>query len=113
LPAPWPFAAAGPSATAQGAAGPAALSFTPQTDLHVLSDLAAQGRVLQEQGRNAEALQAYLAAVRADPADLEGWRGQARIYHALGREADARRCWQRVRSLDAGDPEAAAAMAVP
>ena len=100
------------SATASTEA-PGPVSSSARTDLHVLSDLAAKGRALQEKGRNAEALQAYLEAVRADPADLEGWRGQARIYHTLGREADARRCWQRVRSLDAGDPEAAAAMDVP
>jgi hypothetical protein len=114
-----PLPAAGPSSTAAGlspgagAAGPAAQTGTAQTDMHVLSDLAAQGRALQDQGRDQEALQAYQAAVRANPADLEAWRGQARIYHRLGREADARRCWQRLRSLDAGDPEAAAAMAVP
>jgi tetratricopeptide (TPR) repeat protein len=96
-----------------GAPAPSLASPSAQTSLHVLSDLAAQGRSLQEQGRNNEALQAYLTAVHADSGDLEAWRGLARLYHSLGQEAEARRCWQRVRSLDPEDPEAAAVLPVP
>jgi hypothetical protein len=114
-----PTAAAAATTTGPAATTATADALTPPQDrapvvnLHVLGDLDVKGRELQAAGKNFEAMKVYLDAVNQDNADLEAWRGLARVYAALGRADYARNCWQRVLVLDPADPEAAAALAGP
>ena len=112
LPPPRKHATPTPTATPTAVA-PSPSPGHPKTQVHVLSDLAAQGRALQDAGHAQEAMQAYLLAVNADATDVEAWRGLARGYQGLGRLDYAHRCWLRVQGLDPADPDAKTALETP
>lgn len=82
-----------------------------QTQMDLAADPLAQGDALAAQGRDKEAVQAYLAALRQEPADLLAWKALARAYARLQRPDWARRCWQKALQVAPKDAEALAALA--
>ena len=65
------------------------------------------GGVLREAGFHAEAEDALLRAVEANPANPNGWRNLAVLYRETGRPERADDAEARARALSAGDPAAA------
>jgi tetratricopeptide (TPR) repeat protein len=59
-------------------------------------------------GRSREALPLVERALRHDPAHAGAWVNLGLCYAAAGDSAQARRAWQRARSLEPSDPRAAA-----
>ena len=56
-------------------------------------------------------IEALVARVSANPAELESWRGLGRRFMALERYLEAVEAWSMVAELNPGDQEAAAAFA--
>jgi hypothetical protein len=114
-----------PTSTPSPAAPPATPQPTPsptpamlalpgaQTQMDLASDPLGQGDALAAQGRDKEAVDAYLAALRQEPQDLLAWKALARAYGRLQKPDWAQRCWQRALLLAPKDAEAQAALGDP
>lgn len=66
-----------------------------------------RAQCLRRLGRLPQAHAAFEALLRADPAQLEAWRGLARVLSALGDAAGARECRRRALALAPADREIA------
>ena len=62
------------------------------------------GRILLDQGRPAEALVEFQAALEADPAHPVATWAMAMTLDRLGRGGEARHVWERLRDLPGGEP---------
>jgi hypothetical protein len=116
-----------PSPTSSATPAPKALSEQPmpsptptpgmlalpgaQTQMDLGSDPLGQGDALAAQGRDKEAVDAYLEALRLESGDLLAWKALARAYGRLQRADWAQRCWQKALQLAPNDAEAQAALA--
>jgi len=102
---PLPLPAPSPVATPEPLALPGA-----QTQMDLASDPLGQGNALAAQGRDKEAVEAYLAALKLEPQDLLAWKALARAYGRLQKPDWAERCWQQALQLAPSDAEAQAAL---
>lgn len=64
-----------------------------------------QGLAAEQAGRPDEALQQYLAAVKADPADTRAWLALGQLYLDQGRKASAIQCFEQAQRLEPGDKD--------
>ena len=62
-----------------------------------------QGQDLEKRGKIAEAAQAYIVAVEANPKDDAAWRALGGLYYRAGRKNEAILCFERYLSLVPGD----------
>ncbi len=85
------------AATSQAAAKTLMLRF------NLAPEYFTQGQVLEKQGKVAEAAQAYINAVKANPKDDAAWRALGGVYYRAGRKNEAILCFERTLSLEPGD----------
>jgi hypothetical protein len=76
----------------------------------VLSDDVVRAQALESSDKLFLALEAYKAAVAADPSDLPAWKGLAKLHRRMERPAQSLRCWREVARLDPSDPDALAVL---
>jgi tetratricopeptide (TPR) repeat protein len=101
-----------PQASAQaGQAGPRPMATpapqrTPEAAQQALpTDPMARAQALEQLGRNTEALEAFNAAVKANPANEAAWRGMGELYTRLGQKAYAVQCYEQVLRLRPADSQ--------